>query len=82
MPTSHKGLDFRTLRDDESQLLRDKLNIGRIGWASREPDRLGPIGEAEAEYRDADRYEGKPVRCRNREAVGKIFCEEYILELV
>ena len=43
---------------------------------------LGPIGEVEAEYRDTDRYEGRPVRCRNREAVGKIFREEYILELV
>ena len=61
-----------------SPLLRDKLNISRIGWASRGPDRLGPIGEAEAEYRYADRCEGRPVRCRNREAVGKIFrCRDY-----
>ena len=37
-------------------MLRDKLNIGRIG-------------EAEAEYRDAGRYKGRPVWCRNREAV-------------
>ena len=54
---------------ESTYLLRDKLNIGRIGWRSRGPDRLGPIGEAEAEYRDTDRYEGRPVRCRNREAI-------------
>ena len=43
---------------------------------------MGPIGEAEYVNRYVDRCEGRPVRCRNREAVGKIFREEYIWEFV
>ena len=61
-----------------TMLLGDKLNIGRIGWRSRGPDWFGPIGEAEY----VNRCEGRPVRCRNREAVGKIFREEYIWEFL
>ena len=60
-------------------MLRDKLNIGRIGWASRGPYRLGPIGEAEAEYRDADRAKEGWFGAETRRPLGKIFRREYIL---
>ena len=59
-------------------LLRDKLNIGRIGWTSRGPDRLGPIGEAGYVNRYADRCVGRPDQCRNREAIGKIWAARNI----
>ena len=71
--------------------MRDKLNIGRIGLASRGLYRLGPIGEAEAEYRDADRCEGRPSTetqigakegrfgAETGRPLGKIFRREYIL---
>ena len=40
---------------------------------------MGPIGEAEAEYRDADRCERKPVNAETERLLGKIFRREYIL---
>ena len=57
------------------------LKLSLRGSVER-PDRLGPIGEAEYVNRYTDRCEGRPVQCRNREAVGKIFRKEYIWELV
>ena len=35
----------------------------------RVPSRLGPIGEAGYVNRYADRFVGRPIGCRNREAV-------------
>ena len=35
---------YASLEPVDTCLLRYKLNIGRIGCASREPDRFGPIG--------------------------------------
>ena len=62
--------------------LRGSVEIQAQHW----PDRLNKprTGSDEAGYVNwyADRCEGKPVRCRNREAVGKIFRKEYIWELV
>ena len=55
----------------QDALLPKKAWDGLVKFVERQaqhrPHRLGPIGEAE--YRDVDRYEGRPVRCRNREAV-------------
>ena len=39
--------------------------------AQHRSDRLGPIGEAEYVNRYADRCEGGPVWCINREAIRK-----------
>ena len=50
--------------------------------AQHRPDRLGLISEAGYVNRYANWYVGRPVRCRNREAIGKIFRKEYIWELV
>ena len=43
---------------------------------------MGPIGETEHVNQYTDRCIGRPVRYRNREAVGKIFRKEYIWESV
>ena len=43
---------------------------------------MGLIGEAGYVNRYADRWDGRPVWCINREAIGNIFRKEYIWELV
>ena len=74
IPKSLK-LSLRGSVERQAQHRLDRLSKPRTGS-------VGPIGEAEYVNPYADRCEGRPVWCRNREAVRKIFREEYIWEFV
>ena len=81
--TQEKPLSFFDL---QSMLMVEENHASGLRTVERQaqhrPDRLGPISQAECGNRYADRCVGRPVRCRNRETVGKIFRKEYIWELV
>ena len=47
-----------------------------------ERNRFAPIGEARYVNQYVERCVGRSFRCRDQEAVGKIFHKEYIWELV